>query len=360
MPAPRPRRGRAKPVSLALQGGGAHGAFAWGVLDRFLEDGGLSIRAVSAASAGAMNAVCLADGLLRGGPEGARDRLDVFWRAVARAGAIYNPNIAGVWSGFLRSFGIGTDSGFAVAEALARVTSPYDRNPLDLNPLRDILRDTVDFERVRREPPLAIHVAATNVRTGKAKIFTGDEVTVDAVIASASLPFVFQAAKIDGEHYWDGGYAGNPPLFPLIDKAAPKDLVIVHLNPIERGDVPTTPDAIMNRMNEITFNATLVAELRALAFAQRLVDDDWVTAGMRKNVKTLRVHSVRADGALSEMSAASKFNTDLAFLEELKSRGRDTASAWLDASWRDVGRKSSVDIDAEFLRGESAPVVAPA
>jgi NTE family protein len=360
VPAPPIRRpGRRKGVSLALQGGGAHGAFAWGVLDMLLEDGRLDLRAVSAASAGAMNAVCVADGLLRGGADGARERLDVFWRAVGKAGALYNPSTVGVWDGLFRSLGFGA-SGLAVADALSRVTSPYDRNPLDFNPLRDILRETVDFERIRREPPLALHIAATNVRTGKAKIFTGDEVTVEAVIASASLPFVFQAATIDGEHYWDGGYAGNPPLFPLIDRAGPRDLVIVHLNPIERAETPTTPDAIMNRMNELTFNATLVAELRALAFARRLVEENWVAGGMRRDVKTLRIHSIRADAAMAELSPGSKFNTEIAFLEELRDRGRATAAAWLDATWRDIGKRSTVDIDAEFLRGEPAPIAAPA
>ncbi|WP_440957606.1 patatin-like phospholipase family protein [Oceanicaulis sp. LC35] len=325
-----------RPVSLALQGGGAHGAFTWGVLDALLEDGRIAPKAISATSAGAMNACALVMGRVRGGDEGARQALDDFWRAVSRAGG-----------GFLRAPGL---SFFAPwLDALTRLTSPYDTNPFGYDPLMEILDRQIDFDAIHDCAEIQLFIAATCVTTGRSKVFSGDEVTRDAVRASATLPFIHQAVEIKGEPFWDGGFTGNPALWPLFYADAPHDLLIVHINPMVRPGTPKSAEDILNRVNEITFNASLLAELRAVAFVQRLIRDDLLKDPRQMQLRNMRVHSIRADDAISAYPASSKYETSWSFLTELRDRGREAAKDWLDTSSDKVGKQSSVDLHAEFL-----------
>src|SRR5690349_14419574 len=264
------RKVKIKAINLALQGGGAHGAFTWGVLDRLLEDERLAIDGISACSAGAMNAAVLAYGYAVGGREGARDSLAGFWRRISEA-ALTSPLQPSPLDRVLGDHSLRHSPAFVAFDMLTRLFSPYDYNPLGLNPLRDVLRRCVDFEVLAKAAcPIKVFLSATNVRTGKVRVFERREVTVDAVLASACLPFLFQAVEIDGEAYWDGGYMGNPALFPLIYNCESADILVVHINPLERADVPRSATDIMNRINEISFNSSLMREMRAIAFVSRL------------------------------------------------------------------------------------------
>ncbi len=332
-----------KKVSLALQGGGAHGAYAWGVMDYLLEDGRVAIPAVTATSAGAMNAVAYAYGFMRGGREGARETLHNFWDAVARKGALFSPFAQNRWMQ-MTPF-----SPFAFFSAMANYASPYDLNPFDFNPLRDILDEMIDFGELNRCKTIKLFISATSVATGKAKVFDRTTVTREAVLASACLPQMFQAVEIEGESYWDGGYVSNPALFPLFYEDTPRDVLIVHLNPITRHDTPRSAADIANRLNEITFNAALIAELRAIAFVQRLLDENWLTRTIRSRYRRILVHAIRADRTLADLSVESKFDTSWEFLTDLRDRGREAAAQFLEAHFSDLGRKSTVDVREEFL-----------
>ena len=267
---PKPASARKK-INLGLQGGGAHGAFTWGVLDYLLEDGRLDIEGISGASAGAMNAVILTDGLARGGPEEARKRLGEFWRAVSLDGKL--PGLQRAVLDRLLSFtpfqGSPADAWFG---ALSRYLSPYDINPLNINPLRDVIERFVDFEAVRGCKDVSLFISATNVHTGRLRVFPQEKVSADVVMASACLPFLFRAVEIDGVPYWDGGYMGNPAIFPFFGATLTEDVLVVQINPVERKATPTTHTEIMNRINEITFNSSLLAEFRAIDFVTRLID----------------------------------------------------------------------------------------
>jgi NTE family protein len=339
---------QSKPVALALQGGGAHGAFVWGVLDQFLEDGRLAIEAISATSAGAMNAVVLADGLARAGPEGARATLAQFWEEVSRTaqrlGTILSPADAVV-----RACGLPPDfyPSFLAFHAVAQLMPPDLVNPLNLNPLRDILAKVIDFERLNRAPQgIKLFLNSTNVRTGKIKVFETPAITADAVLASACLPPYFQAVEIDGEHYWDGGYMGNPALFPLIYREGSRDVIVVHVNPIERPDVPKAAADIMHRVNEISFNSSLMREMRAVAFVTRLIDEHELDAA---KYHRMLIHWLGNDAFMAQLGTASQFYPEWDRLCRLRDEGRATARTWLNRHYRDVGRRSTVDLDSKFL-----------
>jgi NTE family protein len=344
------RLGRRTPVALALQGGGALGAFTWGLLDRLLEDGRLAPRAFSGASAGAMNAVVAADGLAAGGPEEARTRLDAFWRAVAGAGGGFGSSPS-TWASFWRGLGGASGAGFAALDAMLKASSPYDRTAGNRHPLRAILEQHVDFERLRRARRLAVFVSATDVRTGAARVFAREELSVDVLLASACLPALFHAVEIDGAAYWDGGYVANPPLLALLGPRLPRDVVLVPLNPARRSDAPRSADDIVARVNEITFHAPYLGELRSLALAKRL-SRGGLAVGLPARARALRLHVVEADGALAELSGYAKLQTDLSSLEALRDRGRAAAAAWLDGPARDVGRRGGVDLEAAYVDGE--------
>jgi NTE family protein len=339
------RKAQKKPINLALQGGGAHGAFAWGAIDALLAGGMIDIEAISATSAGAMNAAVLADALTDGDAEHARERLTAFWRAIADAGQTWNPvKPLHDWAG--REIPLEQSPMYWMFDAMTRLFSPYQLNPFNFNPLRQVLDQHIDFDKLRRTQGINVYLCATNVETGKVRIFNRAELTADTVLASACLPFMFQTIEIDGSHYWDGGYIGNPAIFPLIYGSTSCDVVIVHINPIVRHGVPKTAPEIMNRINEISFNSSLMREMRAIAFVTRLVDDGKIDA---TQMKQMRIHSIRDDQAMTAHSIASKLNPDWDFLCRLKASGSATTARWLGEHFDDIGHRSSVDLQAEFL-----------
>jgi NTE family protein len=333
-----------KKINLALQGGGAHGAFTWGVLDRLLEDDRLEISAVSGTSAGAMNAVALADGFTRAGSEGAREALDKFWRRMS-AGAQMSPIKRSPIDMLMGNWSLDQSPGFMAMDFLSRVMSPYQLNPLNMNPLRELIEDCVDFEMVRKCRAFSLFISATNVETGKVKVFDRESLTADMVMASACLPTMFQAVIIDGTPYWDGGYMGNPALFPFHYGSPASDIVVIQINPIIRKGVPKSAQEIQNRINEISFNSSLLKELRAIDFVRRLVEEGHLTD---RRYRATRVHIIENEEAMKPLGASSKMNAEWAFLTHLRDLGRDTAEAWLDRNYAELGRRSTVDLREMF------------
>jgi len=292
-----------KAINLALQGGGAHGAFTWGVLDRLLEDGRIAFEGISATSAGAMNATVAAYGMSVDGPEGARQALANFWRQVSHAAdfSLLQPTWLDCMMG---NRSLDSSPAYVLMDMMTRLFSPYQFNPTNYNLLRDVLNQVVDFEALRAHRcPVKLYLSATNVRTGKVKVFGNDEITADAVLASGCLPFLFQAVEIDGESYWDGGYMGNPAIFPVIYNCASRDVVIVHINPLERPEMPRTAAEILNRINEISFNSSLMREMWAINFVTDLIDADQVKTNA---LKKMRIHAISAESEMSQLSVASK------------------------------------------------------
>jgi NTE family protein len=326
-------------VDLALQGGGAHGAYTWGVLDRLLEEPWLRIEGVSGTSAGAMNAAVLVAGHAAGGAEGAREALEHFWRRVARAGA-YSPMRRGPLDILLGRWTLDSNPIYLALDLASRVFSPYDMNPAGLNPLTDVLAASVDFDRLATAP-IKLFVTATNVRTGRLRVFRNRDVTPDALLASACLPFMFQAVEINGEAYWDGGYAGNPPITPLVRECDSKDTILVPINPIERPGTPRTAREIINRVNEVSFNSSLLKELRMIALLRRVVN---VGDHEGSRWAEMRMHVIASD-TMGRLGVSSKLNAEWAFFSFLRDVGRREADAFLSAHADDVGRRPSVDIE---------------
>ncbi len=346
---------RKKPVNLALQGGGAHGAFTWGVLDRLLEDGRIEIEAISGTSAGAMNAVVVADGLMQAGKAGAREALRTFWRAVsdsARTSPIRRTPI----DALMGSWNLDYSPAFHFFDLATRMASPYALNPLNINPLRDLIAEQVDFDRVRSCDKMQLFISATNVETGRVKVFRRDELTPDAVMASACLPFIFHAVEIDGVPYWDGGYMGNPVLFPFFRHCRSDDIVVVQINPIVREGTPQTAREIMNRVNEISFNSSLLREFRAIDFVDRLLEEGRID---KEKYKHVLVHRIDANDDLTPLGASSKLNAEWEFLTHLFEIGRAAASEWLNKNYEDLGKRSTVNIRELFDDGESRKAPAP-
>ncbi|OFW99981.1 MAG: alpha/beta hydrolase [Alphaproteobacteria bacterium RIFCSPHIGHO2_12_FULL_63_12] len=335
-------------INLALQGGGSHGAVTWGVLDRLLEDNRLEIEAISGASAGAVNAATLAFGLHLGGPEAARAKLDELWSAICESGAIYSPVRRTPFEIWTKDLNLDDSFAYQAFDIFTHIFSPYQFNPFNINPLRDILKRCIDFDDLRNCTATKLFLSATNVRTGKVHLFETKDMSVESVLASTCLPFLFKAVEIDGEHYWDGGYMGNPVLYPFIYNAESSDVVIIHVNPLDREDVPVTASEILNRINEISFNSSLLRELRAISFAQKLIDEGWLKDEYRDSLRAIRIHSIRSDKALESLSVASKFSTDWEFLSNLRERGRKIADEWLAKNFDAIGDKSSVDVRAMF------------
>lgn len=335
---------KVKSINLALQGGGSHGAFTWGVLDRILEDPYIKIEAISGTSAGAMNAVVLADGCMKGGDEGAREALRSFWKAVSD-GAKNSPIQRTPWDKMTGNWSLDMSPGYLMSDMLSKLVSPYQLNPLNYDPLRKIIEDQVDFETVRSCDKLKVLISATNVHTGRVKVFDRTKLTVDMVMASACLPMVYQAVEIDGIPYWDGGYAGNPAIFPFFENCESPDIVIVQINPIERPSTPRTAREIMNRVNEITFNNSLLKEFRAIEFVARLLENGQLDEAQYKRVFP---HVISADEALIPLSASSKMNAEWAFLEHLFEIGRNTADQWIADCYEHIGERSTVDTRAMF------------
>ncbi|MGO4438093.1 patatin-like phospholipase family protein [Rhizobium sp. RAF56] len=326
-------------VDLALQGGGAHGAFTWGVLDRLLEEKWLRLEGISGTSAGAMNAVVLAHGHALDGADGAREALEGFWKKVSEA-AQYSPFQRGPLDVLLGRWTLDNSPIFVAMDMAARLFSPYDLNPGGSNPLRAILADMVDFTKLA-ESPIKLFITATNVRTGRGRIFRNAEITPDVLLASACLPTMFQAVEIDGDTYWDGGYAGNPTLTPLIRECDSKDTILVQINPVERPGTPRSARDILNRLNEVSFNAVLLKELRMMGLLRRVArsDDD---ESMRW--ASMRIHRVASD-AMLDFGYSSKLNAEWAFLSLLRDEGRRSAEAFLEEHADDLGTRSSLDLE---------------
>ncbi|MCI0667256.1 MAG: patatin-like phospholipase family protein [Methylococcaceae bacterium] len=329
-----------KTINLALQGGGAHGAFSWGVVDKLLEDGRIRIEAVSGTSAGAMNAVVLADGLAADGSEGAREALHQFWKAVNNAASL-SPVQRSPLDLLTGNWNLDYSPGYLFFDILSRIASPYELNPLNINPLRELLIRQVDFERVRNFSGIKLFISATHVRTGRIRVFEKESLAPEHVMASACVPFVFHAVEIDGESYWDGAYMGNPALFPFIRRSEARDIVIVQINPLERGESPRTARDILDRINEITFNASLVKEFRAIDFVTRLLDEGSLD---EKRYKRLFIHIIAAESEMGPLGVSSKLNAEWSFLKHLRDLGRRAAEHWLDRNFSGLGERSTVDL----------------
>ncbi len=332
-----------KLMNLALQGGGSHGAFSWGVLDRLLEDPHVVIEAITGASAGAINAVALAAGFADGDREAARASLRALWTGVLREARSSFLNRS-PFETMMAGWGLDMSPAYVMFDLVTRVASPYDFNPLNVNPLRNLLVELVDFEKVRRSP-VQVFISATNVETGRSQVWGAEDLTADHVMASACLPWLFHAVEIDGVPYWDGGFTGNPALWPLFDCCDSDDVVLVQINPILRKGAPRTARDIINRVNEITFNASLLRDLRAIDFVTRLIEAGRLDGtGYRR----ILVHAIEDEAALSELGASSKFNVEPAFIDMLFNKGRQAADTWLKTSFRHVGAKGTVDIRKMF------------
>lgn len=331
-------------VNIALQGGGSHGAFTWGVLDRLFEHDQLWIDAISGTSAGAMNSVVAAHGMHEEGAVGARAKLAEFWRAVSDAGRS-SPIQRSWWAKATNSWSLETSPGYQWMNMLQNLASPYDLNPFDINPLRDLLREVVNFDRVRRCKDMGVFISATNVETGRVRVFDRQEISLDSTLASACLPSMFKAVEIDGVPYWDGGYMGNPPLFPFFHGSPSQDILIVQINPIHRHGTPKTAAEIQNRVNEITFNSALTHELRSIDFVRRLLDAGQLD---ETRYKRMNVHILELCPEVATLDASSKLNSEWDFLQFLFETGRNSADTWLKQNFDNIGVRSSIDLRGMF------------
>lgn len=327
-------------IDLALQGGGSHGAFTWGVLDRLLEEPWLEVAGISGTSAGAMNAAVLADGWAAGGPDGAREALEKYWRSVSRAAA-FSPMQRSLLDRLTGKWSLDSSPAYIFTDLMSRLLSPYDLNPLGFNPLREILNESIDFERLARAP-IKLFVTATRVRTGRGRIFRNAEITADVLLASACLPTMFRAIEIDGEPYWDGGYAGNPTITPLVRETDARDTILVQINPTERPEAPRTAAEILNRLNEISFNSPLAKELRMIALLRQVADPG---SGEGARWAQMKTHRIKSD-MLTSFGASSKLNAEWAFVSTLREEGRRAAGEFIDAHGADLGVRSTADLDA--------------
>jgi NTE family protein len=329
-----------KSVSLALQGGGSHGAFTWGVMDALLEDGRLHFDGISGASAGAMNAAVLGHGFAQHPDDpaaaglAAREALGVFWRKVARLGdaSKLQRGWAQIWLSGWRASGASL--------------SPYQFNPLDINPLRELLASCVDFSKLAATNLPQVHVCATHVKTGKAEIFSGKRLSEAAVMASACLPMMFHAVEVEGEHYWDGGFSGNPALHPLIYRSQASDIVLIQINPVERNHVPDTEAEIMDRVNELTFNASLLAQMRAIDLVNRLIGKGYLPP---ERYRTIRMHRIDGGEVLEAYPASTKSSADGQLIEALFELGQKCGERWLQKHYDEVGVRSSINISKDYL-----------
>jgi NTE family protein len=340
---PNTQKDEPRVLNLALQGGGSHGAFAWGVLDRLLQEGAINFEGISGTSAGAANAVVLADGFAAGGRDGARAALRRYWQRVSDVwsrGPFKPPLISGANS----DFGLEHSPGFRFIEPMTHFASPYQLNPFNFNPFRDMLAEAIDFERVRQQKAIKLFICATDVQTAKVKIFIGEELGVDHVLASTCLPLLMQAVEIDGAYYWDGMYSGNPAIYPLVYECESRDILLVHITPAERPGVPTTSPAIMNRMQEISSNTSLIREMRMISSYNKLIE-----RGVMGGGKRMLMHVIEAEEFIRAFSWSSRLNADWDFLQHLHKMGRARADQWLNANFDRIGTESTVDLDSRYF-----------
>lgn len=334
-------------INLALQGGGSHGAFTWGVLDRLLQEPNLALDGISGTSSGAMNAVVMADGLLRGGRDGAREALRDFWEQIAAMFSdLFQPTAQ--LSDWLM---LESGPAFSLQSylALTQAFSPYQLNPLDHNPLRQLLEARIDFERIRQNRSLKLFIGATQVRTGKLHLFTEKALTTDALLASACLPSLHHAITIDGEAYWDGGFAGNPPVFPLIFNCKSRDVIVVIVQPLERPELPVTAEDIRMRAAELSFNTAFLREMRAIAFSKEQIDRNWLTLGsLERRLARLNMHLIQNEAVMQGLGASSRYISPPDLIQELHAEGHAACEAWLENEAQHLGKRSSVDMSKLF------------
>jgi len=333
-----------KKINLALQGGGAHGAFTWGALDKLLEDGRLDIEGISGTSAGAINAVVIADGYTKNGADGAREALENFWTKLSDLGR-FSPIQRTPWSMLSNDWSLDHSPGRMMFDSFTGTFSPYEFNPMNINPLLELFKSEIDFDHVHACKNFELFICATNVRSGKTKVFKNEEINAKSVMASCCLPEIYQAVEINGEAYWDGGFMGNPPLYPLFYETECEDVLLIEVNPIETPEIPRSVRSIHNRLNEITFNATLLRELRTVEFVSRLIDEGKLD---RDKYRQVKMHAIEPAQAMQELSSSSKLNLELEFLHYLKNLGRESAAEWLDENFKDIGKKSTLNLRKMF------------
>ncbi len=332
-----------KVLNLALQGGGSHGAFTWGVLDRLLEDERIDFEGISGTSAGAVNAVVLVDGLAAGGRVQARKALRHYWEKVSALASlgVFRPS---PFDKANPDFGLEHSPGYLFMESMTYYASPYQMNPFNLNPLKDLLAETIDFDRLRRQTAIKLYIDATDVQTAKVKVFEGHELRVEHVLASTCLPLMMQAVEVDGEYYWDGSFSGNPAIFPLLLYCETPDILMVHITPAQRPGVPTTSPSIMNRMQEISFNTSLIREMRTLAYLGEQIADGNMTGQVRR-----LVHLIEAEDLIRKLSWSSRLNGDWGFLTHLYDLGYRRADTWLAESFDCIGVRSTVNLREKYF-----------
>lgn len=339
---------KANVINLALQGGGSHGAFTWGVLDCLLEDGRMGFEGISGASSGAMNAAVLASGLAQGGNEGAREALRRFWDQLAGefSDVFSSPFYASLLNLFDQSENPAVNNYLTLTDSF----SPYQLNPMDMNPLRDLVAQSVDFESLKKNCPVKLFIAATNVKTGKLRIFENPELSTDALMASACLPSLHHAVEIDGESYWDGGYSGNPPVFPLIFSCQAQDIAIVMLHPLEIEETPTSAEDIRNRAAELSFNSAFLREMRAIAMSKQMIEKNLLRTGkLEGRMHEIYIHLIQNQRLSSQYGSKSRYNTLPSFINLFYREGYSTAQDWLENNYDKLGKHSTVDLEKLFL-----------
>lgn len=335
-----------KKVSIALQGGGSHGAFTWGVLDRLLEDGRFEFEGFTGTSAGGMNAVAAVQGLMRNGNQGARDELKKFWERVSEAGNSSLFNMRGPIDKMMGKFTMNHSPGYVIFDYLSRIFSPYELNPLQIDPLKEIILQNFDFEALRAYKDVKLYLCATHVATGHLRIFTLNELKAECLLASACLPTIHAAVKVDNDYYWDGGFIGNPVFFPLIYDCASPDIIYVQVSPTHRQKLPTTAREISDRLNEIGNNSTVIREMRAIHFITNLIDEGLLD---KNKIKRVFMHVIKNDEGFEHFGWSSKLNTEWEFLTHLFEMGRESADQWIKEHYDDVGVKTTADLERHFV-----------
>ncbi len=332
-----------KTLNLALQSGGAHGAFTWGVLDYLLEDERIDVEGISGAGAGAINGSLLAYGLSTGDRAKAKELLESFWKKISISADILNPSM-------VDKFFSGMDfmaPGYMAMDYMMRMMSPYQFNFFNLNPLKDVLEELIDFNRLSRENKKKLFINATNVKTSKSKIFAGKDLTIEALLASACLPYLYKSVEINGEHYWDGSYSANPSLYPLIRRCESSDILLVQVNPMGADDVPRTSQDIMDRINEISFNRALIDSMRMISFINHMIEKNALS---HKDYKYVFMHAIDAEDMMRGLGNASKLNADWQFLTHMRDAGRQAAEEWLRTHYENIAVRSTVDIHDRYIR----------
>lgn len=336
-----------KKVNLALQGGGSHGAYTWGVLDRLLEEKDLVIEGISGTSAGAMNAAMLVNGYAKDGRDGAKKCMEKFWRRISEVSTL-SPLHKSPFERMLTGWNMDMSPAYHWLDLISRLYSPYELNPLNLNPMKVVLDEILEPDTLNSCSIIKLFITATHVASGQARVFQCHEINTDVLLASSCIPFLFQAVEVGGQHYWDGGYMGNPAIWPIIYNCDSQEVILVQINPIHDVQLPRTANEIINRLNEISFNSSLIAEMRAINFVSRLVKDGTLDP---KRYKDMHIHLIYSADHMKHLNASSKLNTEWDFFLFLKNIGRKTADEWIKAHWKDIGKASTVDIQDKFLRG---------